>query len=427
MCTKTTRSIAKSLSLYILAAATVMTAATGSDCLALCNTSVPIPPELAENDPQYVELCGLVPEPGGAPIPCPAPNPPTLALDSERAQAMVVKANVPYSDIESASASWWEVWYKRPDGQLVKLWEYRSTEGIPPDGLAPGGAVTLRAPGLESGNVDHQFRVAFEDSAGRKTCYSPLSSPFQTTTFGTGGPSLPEIITQQVEDDFHGPTATAQQDDGDGLGPEEVWLNDFGGASSRAWVVEDQDAAFLQPSAQAHYQEREATDAHSVAEVQVRKVPDGSPKYNFDVVVRRHFDGVNLKYYLAKLVNGWRGWDTPSLVVGRWNETIGATTLPDEAWNELPTGTGTCTVAPPFGDGTPVWFRVEVKNIDNDTTPVVTVSVTWNEGGAEHVCSLERQDLFDPGNMKSVLGTWGFWAHEHSYYVDLFRAGSEVP
>ena len=114
---------------------------------AQCPTDEPLTAPEAEGDPLYVVLCGLEPPGGGDPLPCPTPNAPSLVSGSTRAQGMTLTATVPAS-YGNAHAVWWKAEWLNDSGFLETLWTYRSVQGKPANGWAPGDSVTFGAPGL---------------------------------------------------------------------------------------------------------------------------------------------------------------------------------------------------------------------------------------------------------------------------------------
>lgn len=427
--------------------------------LGQCPGSEPLPPEVAENDPVWAELCIL---PGGG---CPVPDPPQQAIGwSAQPQQIVIQATVP-SDYTATSAKW-RVESLNASGLWETLYDHSSTQELGADGqYDPGEVVKFAAVGLPPGS-DHRFRVAFCNDSGC-LCWSARSATIPTqpkTDFIVEAPDPP--LDPMIQDRFNRPATDPKcQPDmdndgtpdgplGDGLGPEVVWddcSEEIYQHHSMVIAPNQESARATGPSRMMVYQAKVAEDSHSYAYAKVRVTnPNEDPsgfKYNLQIQARIAEDqsAAAIKSYAVKLIENVRGCTSPTLFVVRLpGEYDFAGCENGEPHSGLPADAATlCVDGPPLdeidtndpeGRSKPVHMQIEVRDIQSAgvMVPKIIGTVGWGNcpddkgiEDCEFTCQVVRTDTDDPGGMVGINGRWGMGFHEMGYDVLIFEAGSD--
>jgi hypothetical protein len=243
-----------------------------------------------------------------------------------------------------------------------------------------------------------------------------------------------------VEDSFRRPNTDRKEDNGDGLGPDAVWVDiDGAGPVTGYSNIVEEEMANAESGAFGWYKAKDAQDQHSYAEVLYMRHPDTvDHEYSVDVIARALNGSPDYRGYAVKLGHNHNDFILePSLVIFRFNgnsNTPEGFTVSQIFAEELTNLGGTCLETVPLANdpSIPVWVRIEIDQLPN-LTPKISAIAAWgncfendNVSDCLHICEFaDVEDPEAPLNMKDQSGSWGFWVHHRDYRVENFRAGSE--
>lgn len=456
-------------------------------------------------DPVPAPLIPICPPP---PSPPPCAVPPTPALDtafSSGAQELTFKAEVPTWVLCPEFITWRVEWKNGTTWQ--ELYAQRSIDSRRNEFLEDGKLMTrVGTPGLKVG-MEHRVSVGYSCGTTppeypNSTCYSDPAydgthedqSPkgFIPPAFagGTTLPTIPaEFISgstsyQAMEDTFHRPSTVAkraspnlQQINGDGLGPDAVWLdsNGFSAAGNGSRVVAGAGGSYYAylPQAATGQHAVEAANSRSFVEALFGRdsLNGGVDVVNFELHARNFMDGVTMRSYWMKLIKNRLGAGSqPQILIGsptclgningtpeqyppgwschavgdlKWLEmarfTIPTTRPPEMLPNDP---NYQCYGAPNVAAGTDekVWVRLTVyDDPSQNSNPVATVVVGWDQSNQSSSCSVTGDIASCPrvcvlkvvdettthGDVMELKnGYWRYWAHDANYRLWVIRAGS---
>ncbi|MBP7149752.1 MAG: hypothetical protein KBD01_19675 [Acidobacteria bacterium] len=411
---------------------------------ALCPFLEPLMAAEVESDPVLSQQCGLWMPPPMPPSPCPVPASPVVDTSRTRAQGVVLTATVPLHLGGNARAAHWRAVALDacPGDMYHTLWTHRSTQGFPPEGVAPNSTVTFGAPGLIAGKL-HRFYVAFENMNGELTCWSQ-SSITMTAAFPSDGPALPTGQSYRVRDDFDRPPTSPRSAGGDGLGPDAVWWpSDYAYPGQTVKIASDGHSAYVVPTSGATYMREGESGAKSFAQAQVRvnralQPQDPAFRYNLQVQARGGTpDPVTgqSSFYAAKLIYGPRLCTSPTILLFRMPEQYEQARCidgqPDPAVGGVVCDGSPGREIPPLDQeepgnpniSKPVWVRIEVETNLTEGDVTLVGSAHWFDG-TWHSCT--TPPWLDQGGLTNTR-QWGMSFHDRHYYIETFGAGDSDP
>lgn len=299
-------------------------------------------------DPVPPSLIDICPSP---PSPPPCIVPPSPLLDTgvpAGAQEMTFKAVVPTEALCPEFITWRVEW--KNGATWNELYSQHSIDSRRNEFTESGQLMSrFGAPGLKPGK-EHRVSVAYSCGVTppefpNSTCFSDPAydgthedgSPkgFIPPPFAAGN-SLPKIPPefivgsssyQEMEDSFLRPSTLSKRSptspqtiQGDGLGPDSVWLdsNPYQGAGNGSRVVAGAGGnhfALLPQAAMAQYAV-EATNSHSFVEVPFGRNNATTDVVNFELHARQFLDGATLRSYFVKfLENRYEAGTQPDIVI----------------------------------------------------------------------------------------------------------------
>jgi hypothetical protein len=342
-------------------------------------------------------------------------------------------------------------------GYWQELWVHTTVEGREGPASDPeyvvGHTHSFGIPGLAA-NATNRVQVAYEDSDGKKTCWSTRSDPILTPTLAsqsTNEPPLSSGYYHKVRDDFDRPATSPRVGPapGDGIGPAAVWFTTEPVVSSATVQIHpNQVEAKVAPSGGFVYERQQDSNEKTFVMAQIRTVvPTGAIDENYNVEVKARvgqFDQVSqtAPAYMVKLVRGLRDCGTNhALIVYRLptEPNVGCVVGAGGAPEISPPGAGAfCnSPSPPLGKENPatpgfsypVWLQGEVHNGEGGSTIIDATAMWTDEANVTRTCSFTRTDLDTPSNLDGYpVGTkWGALFHEKTYVVPVFKAGDGTP
>jgi len=442
-----------------------------------CALSDPIPSELAENNEQYAQICGLGWDGTHAIEPCIQPDAPAVDVGRTHAEATVATAIV---SVGEAKAVRWQV---ATGPSYTQLYFHTSTDAFSAGGLPMGAAVSTGLPGLAPGTENH-VRAAFLDHMGDWTCWSPWTT-VTTPGYVDLDPDPPAGTATRVEDLFDRPETSPRckgtDQQGDGIGPDAIWEGwKAAGAPVNnpcPRIADDEATAEFGPSTGARYTGETAQSQRlswSEAEVRVDRAAPIASVANFQVEAKvtdpvfyscPDVNATAVRAYWAKLVWGPRLCEQPTLFLVRSPEQYAVATCTDtdgDGTNDTPVtagqgqfkvcdGSAPGAMRPPLdqedpdhpGRSYPVWARIQARQLADATGVELKAWTAWNCADADgdgtvdiasecDTCTHQWTDFVDQanGDCQPILdtpGRWGMGFHERTYFVETFRAGDDGP
>lgn len=417
---------------------------------AQCPGPPPAFSELANQDPEFLQLCYQLDPGGGCPVPDSSPTPD--ASHPVLAQEAIIQATVP-AGFTATSVVWSATFLDPVSGSAGTVWASHTTDDptVDPPPYNSGDTVKFGATGLVPG-ADHRFRVSFCDANGC-FCWSNQSDPVLAGAFAGGAPEPPAASTvRELEDTFRRLNTSVANAGGDGIGPQDVWLN------NDMRIVDDLDPATSVGGTAEMLQggtairTRASDHEHAFAEMLVRGVRNnqgqiGTDEYNVDLIVRSFESGpMQLKGYYLKLSRDPAVADGErALSVGRIEGVAGAPFFTLKLKDINPVQQPKCPINGPLpleedeldGSGNPtgrskaVWLRFEIDDDPDLGEPILSGYVAWGctSGGIEDcdkVCKFE-DEIDDQGSSKGLFGQkgrYGFCSHHKTHFADIVRGGS---
>jgi len=243
---------------------------------------------------------------------------------------------------------------------------------------------------------------------------------------------------------------------GDGLGPDEIWQDNWllNGSFNGAYIHEN-NYAFLPATTLVEHQAA-AKNEHSFVEIQLATDLAG-PSYNVDLRGRVFSDGNSINFYFLKFARQWQSaGPEPDLVLNAtgcpqnrpasWQCKSGGDDGFDwiemARWNLSAAGHAEggakCTSMPPLGDSPDhkVWLRLRIED-DAADRPEIIGGVGWMDDGSDcpstsdlsgcdRWCEFSVSDTSDNRKVfQGQKGRWGVWSHDVDHRMHVFRAGSE--
>jgi hypothetical protein len=462
---------------------------------------------LERPDPVPAPLLPFCPSPGSG-APCIVPATPVEDTSiPRRAQEITFKAEIPTASICPQYIRWLLEW---KDGTTWRiLYEFESPDALKNEFEENGKLMTrLGAPGLVP-NKEHRVSVAYACQYSppeypSSTCFSDPAydgtnadgSPrgFIPTAF-RGGSTLPKVPPdfvsgttsyQEMEDSFTRPSTTSKRKitapfsiDGDGLGPDSVWLdsNPYGSNGNGSRVVAASGGnyyAYLPQSATGQYA-AEFSNPNSFVEALFGRDSVGSggtDVINFELHTRQFMDGSTVRSYWVKLLKNRLGAGSqPRIVIGAptclgeingtpeplpagWTcNSVGSLTwmsmksfdIPETRPSGMPSTDPNynCYGAPSVtaGSNEKVWLQIQVKDDEllgdnphvyavaawDPDSPTSSCSTGSDIGGCPRVCRVDVLDetLTLGGIMEGQKGHARYFAHDANYRAWVIRAGSK--
>ncbi len=427
--------------------------------VAVCNTATPIPPEVAQYNQYFAQVCGLPWQPGGSTLPCPAPNPPAVVSSSIRPQGATVELTIEANKVPAGKKIkkiWILAGAENSSGYWQEFWSHTSIEGREGSTSDPeyvvGHTYEFGIPGLAAFALN-RVSIAYEDSDGKKTCWSTGSAAISTPSLTppAGEPAVSAGYYDKVRDDFDRPATSPRirTAPGDGIGPSGVWFSTD--TIQPSWTVKihaNRVEAQVAPTGGFIYERQKDSNEKTFVMAQVRAiVPTSALDENYNVEVKARvgqFDQVTqtAPAYVIKLVKGLRdcGANHALIIYRIPSETdVGCVVGAGGVIEFSPPGGGTlCNTYPTLlgkekpstpGFSYPVWLQGELRNSGESETTIVATATWTDEGNVTRTCTFTRIDSATPGDLDgNPVGTrWGALFHEKSYVVPVFRAGDGTP
>jgi len=425
------------------------------------------------------------------PMPCLAANPPVVEEWPEGLIQELKLTAIPRDPITSDYVSVTVVAesYDEAASEWTELWTQESEDAVERALAAGDGFVTYGATGLLPGKR-HRFRVGWCRQVGsEKGCDCFSSGAFLdddqdgTADAQPSGPldfpatPVEQPIVRQLEDRFHRPPTGPKRDrtppypelNGDGLGPDEVWLDDTGPTHQNGAHIIEKSGGWLAeiPEAMEISHASRLPDLHAYAEIEFRphcttenlNPPTNtgcvSPAENYRVDVRTRLteSAGTLYAYLAQAIYepDWSGdggpTDKPTVRIYRGSGTQAGGITGDQLLDEKVVG------APAFDPNTGLGCKIDgvaksptdtdvagledhrtkllrIEARDNPTSVLLTVLFAWDcgSGSCTKSCVWKYEDsavasghpLYGTSNHRQ-----GFFVHHWDLLVEAFRAGSE--
>lgn len=309
-----------------------------------------------------------------------------------------------------------------------------------------------------------RVRAAFCNISGSLkgcTCWSEAGF-FDTNADGTAdrtpsafpiiGPAPPALMAKTFEDNFRRLPTNAKGNDGDGLGPLAVWVDNLSSTTNQPVIATAtdcpvsgsstlSDCASLPAGPVVHSTTQPAANIY--ADLKLRPKAGGT-SFNFALTSRYHLGSGTSdpkKFFQVKFVNGWLRITKPTLLIMTADEFD---RFEQQAPNmsEGPTCPEiTATIGVPVAErdfaclqdpnmqpgGEFFWLRNWTRTVANE--PVVTAAVAWgcSDGNdlssCAHYFSKDRTFEGDHPGMNTVRGPWHLTDHDIPHLVDIARFG----